>query len=262
MASFTFRNPFASPSSTPPRASQAAAHYCSALQDPSFNPHDLSCDTVVLVSSSSERDAPEAFAGRVHVIMSPPPPHTRAQCSPIILASSSSSSSSSPRRTAAADQDDAIPIMPPAKRARPLKLHAAAAASTAPNAAEASMLTAAREACPCKPLCFPPPPLATAYSLGESSHLNHENQGSSSGGGGGGGSSMAPPIATPEGLRRWAAAFPLALPQPEPQTCSFNSPAHAHASPPSFGCNFSELVPNHCLFPPNLIPIPSEHKPI
>ena len=56
MASFTFRNPFASPSSTPPRASPAAAHYCSALQDPSFNPHDLSCDTVVLVSSSSERD--------------------------------------------------------------------------------------------------------------------------------------------------------------------------------------------------------------
>jgi hypothetical protein len=95
MASFALKNPYASTFKSSKTASEEAAAATSGTPlDPSFDPHDLSCDTVVIVSSSSERDGcgSKPFQN-VHLIPSSSPPLSRSTWGPIVISTPPQSSS-------------------------------------------------------------------------------------------------------------------------------------------------------------------------
>ena len=87
ISSFTFPNPFPSPASTPPRAAASpsttthsllrtsaaptAAAAAGTPLDPSFHPHDLSCETVLIISSSSSEGAVHANRNSSTHVISP-----------------------------------------------------------------------------------------------------------------------------------------------------------------------------------------------
>ncbi len=101
ISSFTFPNPFPSPASTPPRAAASpstttahsllrtsaaptAAAAAGTPLDPSFHPHHLSCETVLIISSSSSEGAVHANRNSsTHVIS--PSSHDKSYCFSALL---------------------------------------------------------------------------------------------------------------------------------------------------------------------------------